>query len=341
MKAAVSTNIREIQIKEMPKPVPAEGEALIRVAYCGICGSDTGGFQRGDPFAPFPHIFGHETSGVIEEINGGDGSFAVGDRVVYEITKNCGVCPACLDGRREDCSDFKIIGGHLQGAFSEYVCVPMHLIFKVPDNVSLELAAACEPYTVASRGCEKAHVGPGDTVLVLGAGSIALCALACAKERGARVFIAARNAQRLERALQFGPDAVINTKEEDLKARIAELTGGVGCSVIIEATGAKPIIESCVDLARRATRIAMVGMTMDSVSFPALDIITKELKIYGSQNSYYQFPWVLEKFSQGKLNADKFISDVFDYTQAQEAMEYAIANASSCGKVLLRFSGEA
>jgi len=319
-------------------PVPEPGEALIKVSYCGICGSDINAFQHGDPFAAFPHIFGHEASGTIVSLNGETDRLRVGDRVVYEITKNCGTCPACRAGRRCDCPNVQIIGGHLNGAFAEYVKVPFHLIYPIPDGVSLKTAAAVEPYTVASRGCDKAGVGPGDTVLVLGAGSIGLCAAAIAKERGATVFVAARNDDRLARAMRFGTDAVINTGREDAAARIAELTGGAGCSVIIEATGAAGVIESVVPLATRATRIAMIGMCMASVTFPALDIITKELKIFGSQNSYDQYPWVLEKFREGRLHTDSFISDVFELTQAQEAMEYAIANAGKCGKVLLRVS---
>lgn len=338
MKAAVSTAIKTIETQEIPMPVLEPGEALIKVSYCGVCGSDIGGFLRGDPFAPFPHVFGHETSGTIVETCGDCGELKAGDRVVYEITKNCGECPACRAGRRSDCQNVKIIGGHLAGAFAEYVKVPHHLIYKIPDSLPMKLAAACEPYTIAARGIARGKVQAGETVLVLGAGSIALCAVAIAKELGAKVIVVARNADRLENAKAFGPDAVINSKTEDVKARIAELTDGNGCDVILEATGAKAMIEAAVDYAVRATRVVIIGMTMDTITIPALEIITKELQIIGTQNSYDQYPWVIEKLSEGKLHADKFITDVFEYTDAQKALEYAIANSGKCGKVLVKFA---
>ena len=131
---------------------------------------------------------------------------------------------------------------------------------------------------------------------------------------------------------------VINSKTEDVKARIAELTNGNGCDVILEATGAKAMIEAAVDYAVRATRVVIIGMTMDSITIPALDIITKELQIIGTQNSYDQYPWVIETLSEGKLHADKFITDVFEYTDAQKALEYAIENSGKCGKVLIKFA---
>lgn len=306
--------------------------------YCGICGSDLYGFQYGDPFSAFPHIFGHEASGEIAALGSPSDKLKLGDKVVYEITLNCGVCNACRKGVRSNCKDVKIIGGHLPGAFAEYVKVPYHLIYKIPDDMPYELAAVCEPYTIASRGCARADIKKGDNVLVMGAGTIGLCALAIAKEQGANVFIAARKESRLARAKEFGADAMINTAKEDLYARIMELTDGDGCDVVIEATGVKSVMEDSERYVARGGRLVILGITGESISFNAYSIISKQMKIIGSQNSYGQYPGIIEALYAGKLHGDKLITDVYPYEQAQQAFEYAIANAGKCGKVLLRFA---
>ena len=338
MKAAVSTAIGKIEIQDIPQPVLNPGEALIHVHFSGICGSDIFAFQNGDPFAAFPHVFGHEASGTLVELCGETDRFRIGDNVVYEITLGCGQCQSCRENRPSDCRNIKIIGGHLPGAFAEYVKVPYHLIHKIPNDMPLDLAAVCEPYTVAARGCARGRIGPGDNVLILGAGNIALCTAAVAKELGAAVILAARSETRLERAKLFGPDAVINTSQENVHRRLDKLTGGNGCDVILEATGSKEMIEAAVEYATRATRIVIIGICGEQVNLPASSIVTKELQIIGSQNSFGQYPWVIEKLSQGKLHAREFITDVFPFKEALSAMEYAIANSGRCGKVLIRFT---
>ena len=337
MIAMVSTAIGKIEMQEIEKPIPIPGEALIKVHYCGICGSDLHGFQRGDPFAPFPHVFGHEASGEIAELGCPNSQFKIGDRVVYEITLACGECRACSEGRKCDCGNVKIIGGHLQGAFAQYVRVPYQNIYRIPDDMPYDLAALCEPFTVASRGCMRGEVKMGDNVLILGAGSIALCAVALAKDRGANVFIAARSEARLSRARDFYPDALINTEREDLHARIMDLTNGEGCEVVLDATGAKSVIEDAERHVTRGGRLVIVGFCGEDVSFSAMSILTKELKIIGSQNSYDQYPAVIEALYSGRLHADKYVTDIYPYNRAQDAFEYAIANAGKCGKVLLKF----
>jgi L-gulonate 5-dehydrogenase len=337
LRAAVFTALKKIECRDIPQPTVRPGEALIEVHYCGICGSDVAGFQHGDPFAgPYPYVVGHEASGIIVELGSETDRFRVGDKVVYEITLGCGECRPCREGRYEDCQDIKIIGGHLQGAFAEYIKVPYHLIYKLPESMSLKLASVCEPYTIGARACAKGNVGPNDRVLVLGAGNIAFCAAAVAKERGAKTFLAARNQMRLERAKLFGPDAVINTMEENISARLNQLTDGEGCSVIIDCTGARTVVEAAESYAVRSTRLVLVGMSPDSVTIPILNIVLKELQIIGSQNSYGQYPWVIEKLNQNRLCADSFITDVFPLEKMQEAMEYAIENAGKCGKVLIQ-----
>ncbi|MDR0874701.1 MAG: alcohol dehydrogenase catalytic domain-containing protein [Clostridiales Family XIII bacterium] len=337
MKAAVSTAIGKIETQDVKIPDIGPGELLVKVHFCGICGSDLRGFQHGDPFAAFPHIFGHEASGEIAKLGSPTDVFKVGDRVVFDITQVCGKCRACQEGRYGDCSDIKIIGGHLPGAFAEYVKAPFENTYKIPDDMSYQLAAVCEPYTVASRGCAHAGIKPGENVLILGAGNIALCVLAVAKERGAKTILAARSESRLKRALDFAPDVIINTTKEDLYDRVYELTNGEGCEVVMEATGAKSVIEDAERYVARGGRLVIMGMCGENVSFFGYNIINKELRIMGSQNSYGQYPTIIMDLYEGKLHGDKYVSDVFLYTRAQEAFEFAIANTGNCGKVLLCF----
>ncbi|NMA24457.1 MAG: alcohol dehydrogenase catalytic domain-containing protein [Clostridiales bacterium] len=338
MKAAVSTAIGRIEMQEIERPVPTVGEALIKVHYCGICGSDLKTFQHGDPYAAFPHVFGHEASGEIAELSSQTDQFAIGDRVVYDINVTCGKCRACVEGKECYCANMKIIGGHLPGAFAQYVKVPYKNIYKVPSDMPYELAALCEPYTVASRACMRAEITRGENVLILGAGGIALCAVALAKEQGCNVFIATRKDSRLERAKNFGPDALINTKKEDLYRRVMQLTSNAGCDVVIDATGDKCVIEDAERYVTRGGRLVVLGLCMDDISFNAFHIVTKELKIIGTQNSYGQYPSIIKALYEGRLHGDKYVTDIFPFERAQEAVEYAIANAGKCGKILLQFA---
>jgi len=340
MKAAVSTAIGRIEIQEIEKPVPLSDEALIEVHYCGICGSDLKAFLYGDPYAGFPHVFGHEASGEIAELGSETDKLKLGDRVVYDISLACGACRPCLEGRACYCTGLKFIGGHLPGAFAQYVKVPYKNIHKLPDDMPLKLGALCEPYTVASRACMRAELNSGENVLILGAGSIALCAIALAKEKGCNVFVATRKDSRLERAKLFGPDALINTEKEDMLKRVMQLTGNEGCDVVLDATGAKSIIEDAVQYVSRGGRLVIVGICRDNISLNAFDILLKEMKIVGSMNSYGQYPAVIDALYRGKLHGDEYVTDVFPYQQAQEAFEYGIAGAGICGKILLRFNND-
>jgi len=337
MNAAVSTAIGRIEIQQVEKPVPFSGEALIKVHYCGICGSDLAGFQYGDPYAAFPHVFGHEASGEIAELGSPSDQLKAGDRVVYDISRACGECRACKEGRTGHCSNFRLIGGHLPGAFAQYVKVPYRNIYKLPDDMPYELGAICEPYTVASRACMRAEIKKGDNILILGAGSIALCVIALAKELGGNVFVATRKDSRLERAKMFGPDILINTEKEDMFKRIMQLTDGEGCNVIIDATGVKSVIEDAERYISPGGHLVILGTCTEHVSFNAFNILLKEIKIIGSKHSSGQYPAIIDALYRGKLHGDKYVTDVFPYERAQEAVEYAIANAGVCGKVLLRF----
>jgi len=337
MKAAVMVDIGKIEIQDINAPEIGENEALIKVHYCGICGSDLSSFKHGNPYAPFPAVFGHEAAGEIAALGSPTDVLQIGDRVVYEISIGCGHCPPCRKGEYNCCSNIKIIGGHLPGAFAEYVKVPYQLIYKIPVDMPCELAAVCEPYSVSSQGCSRADIRAGDTVMIMGAGTIAKCFVDIAKSRGARVFMVARTDERLESARIFGADELINSSKENVRQRIMELTDNEGCDVVAEATGAAEVIEDLENYVACCGKLLIMSQQPRRISFSGQNFVTKQLTILGTRNSRGQYPAIIEGVYTKKLHAKELITDIYPCDKAQEAFQYAVKNNGKCGKVLLNF----
>ena len=171
MKAAMLYRPGDVQVVDMAPPEPGPGEALIRIHACGVCGTDHSLFVGGFP-AVFPVIIGHEFSGVVAGVGGGVQTVAIGDRVTVDPNRVCRVCDYCRMGSEHLCENLTSMGVHIHGADAEYCVMPATNVYPIPDNLPFDVAAFCEPLACAIRGVEMAHIRPGDTVLILGAGGI-------------------------------------------------------------------------------------------------------------------------------------------------------------------------
>ncbi len=338
MKAALFYGPFDIRTEDTAKPAAGRGQAVVKIKAVGICGSDLHFYDGTHPYQNYPRIYGHEMAGIVDETGEGVTGFKRGDRVAIEPLLPCGHCYACRVGKYNCCANLKVIGAHTDGGFAEYLSVPADRLNKIPDDMDFVTASLCEPYTIGAHCMERAAITKEDTVLILGAGAIGLTILDYAKNANARVIVADIHQFRLDKAKSFGADVVINSKQEDLLSRIMELTGNEGASVVIEATGVSKVMESTQDLVAAGGRIVIVGLTTEKVAFTGINFTKKEMTILGSRNSTNMFPYVIKMFSSGKLQQDKLITRVFDFSEIKEAFEYTYNNLSVITKVVIQFS---
>ena len=260
MKALIYEGPKKVAVREVEKPVPKEGQALIRIDYCGICGSDIGIYSGTHPRAKAPLVLGHEFVGIIEDISGDSNGFQVGDRVAPYPLISCGHCFACRNGRPHVCDTLKIIGIDLDGGVAEYVCCDTDVLFKVPASVSSKVAGIIEPLAVAVHTLHRAGFKPMDSIVIMGAGPIGALVGVVAKHSGAsRIIISDFDQARLEMAAKLGFDAV-NSKEADLTQYVRQATNGDGADIVFECTGAESAALEMTTPCRTDGRICLVGV---------------------------------------------------------------------------------
>lgn len=287
MKAMLLEKPRKFVYKDVPVPTIGEDEVLIKVKYCGICGSDWGSYtgKYEEEVACLPLITGHEFWGVVEETGHNVISVKPGDRVAVDICLVCGTCYYCRRGEPLLCSSFKQIGIHVNGAYAEYVKAPASNCYILPDEIDDHAAAFIEPLTACINASRKMNCELGSSVAVIGAGLGTIHAL-LAKLRGAAPVIVIDSQQkRLDTARKMSADIVIDiTKTPDPVAEIMRLTNGVGVDYVIEAVGNSKTYEQAFDMIRRGGKLESFGICSDDdfVRLPPAKFVLQEKKISGS-----------------------------------------------------------
>ena len=238
MKAIRIVKPGEVVVCEMEKPVPKEGEALLKMLYGGICGSDLGSYRGGNAYVSYPRVPGHELACEIVEIGENDKGLKVGDIVTCNPYFNCGHCYSCQRGLVNACTDNQTMGVQREGGFAEYITMPIERIYD-GKGLDAKTLALIEPFCISYHGVTRAGVKAGDKVLVVGAGTIGVLAAVAAKAKGAEVTICDVAPEKLQYAYEtFGLDhQLLNTSPEAFEKGCAELTNGNGFDVTVEAVG--------------------------------------------------------------------------------------------------------
>ncbi len=289
MKAFIVEGPGTAAIREVPTPEPEADELLIRVRYAGICGTDLAIWSGESSFVKdgrirIPCRIGHEWSGVVERVGSGVTDLRPGDPVVSDNVVSCGCCARCKAGDWENCQEGFSVGtiNCWDGSFAQFMLMPRRHVYPLPREADLENAALLEPASIAYGGVEKCHVGPEDTVLVIGTGAIGLAAVALARHRGAKtVILAGRTPSKLAAGERMGATQVVNVREPGAVERIRALTGG-GASCVMETSGAVEGAHLGIDAAAREGRLALIGFyerELDGVKID--DIVAKELELKG------------------------------------------------------------
>jgi len=266
----------------VPVP-PGPRQVRIRVAFCGICGTDLHLFHGAMAHRlHLPHVMGHEMSGTIETIGPEVEGWRVGDRVTVRPLDPCGDCPACHAGHRHICQNLKFIGIDTPGALQGLWTVPAHTLHRLPESLSLRQGALIERIAGACHDVRTGEVKKGDYAAVIGGGPIGMLIALVAQSRGARVVMAEVNPFRIGLARELGIKAVSPT-ETDLTALVNEQTGGAGADVVFEVSGSATGAEMMTKLPRTRGRIVVVAIFGDAPKVDLFRFFWRELKLTGAR----------------------------------------------------------
>ena len=288
MKSLLLEEYGKFAIVDVPRPEPGEQEVLLRVAACGICGSDVHGYDGFSGRRIPPLIMGHEAAGMIVAVGSGVTAYKPGDRVTFDSTVYCGHCIYCRRGEMNLCDRREVIGvscGEYRrdGAFAEYIAVPERILYRLPNKMSFPEAAMLEATSVALHAVKVSGVKQGDTVLVVGAGMIGLLTMQALRAAGmGRVMIADIDETRLTLGELLGADeALRGTGEEIAKAVLAQ-TGGVGADAVFDAVGRAKTVAESIESVRKGGTVTLIGNIEPEVGLPLQKVVSRQIKIQGT-----------------------------------------------------------
>ena len=338
MKAITIVSPSVVEIRDVEKPVPGEGEALLRPLFGGICGSDLNSYRGTNAYLTYPRIPGHEFSAEIVEIGENDRGFRPGDIVTANPYFNCGKCYSCRRGLVNACMSNQTMGVQREGGFSEYMVMPVSRLI-AGKGLDPKTLALIEPFCIGYHGIQRASVKAGDNVLVVGAGTIGVLAAIAAKSRGAKVWICDVAPKKLEYAMNFGLDGMIlNDSPERFTAAWQEITGGNGFDVTVECVGLPSTLQNCLDAACFGGRVAVIGVGKHNIDLDFTIIQKKELNIFGSRNALTRdFEELIDTVKNQGLKLDGVVTNVYPFEKAAQAFEDFHQNAGSMLKVMIEF----
>jgi L-iditol 2-dehydrogenase len=341
MKALVLEEYKKLVYKDVPDPLIKSNEVLVKVKACGICGSDVHGFDGSTGRRIPPMIMGHEASGVIIKVGTDVRGWKEGDRVTFDST----VYPLddwyTLNGHYNLSDNREVLGVSpgtykRDGAFAEYVSIPQHILYRIPENVSFEQAAMVEAVAVALHSINIAEIKTGEKCVVVGAGMIGNFILKLLKISGASTIIAIdNNPGSLEKALNAGANHTFLSGEADLHSRILTLTDGRGADISFEAVGKNESVNTAINVLRKGGRTVLVGNTSPKIDFPLQKVVTSELKILGSCANRGEYETVLTMLETGKLSVNDQVSAVVPLSEGAAWFDKLYKKAVDLNKVIL------
>jgi 2-desacetyl-2-hydroxyethyl bacteriochlorophyllide A dehydrogenase len=341
MKALVLEEYYKLVFKEVPIPEINSNEVLVKVKACGICGSDVHGMDGSTGRRIPPMIMGHEASGVIVKTGTDVKNWKSGDRVTFDST----VYPLddwfTLEGRYNLSDNREVIGVSpgtykRDGAFAEYIAIPQHILYKIPENVTFEQAAMVEAVAVALHSINVSEIKTGDKCVLVGAGMIGIFILKLLKISGASQIIAIdNNPKRLELARKSGADHAFLSAEENLDQKIKSLTSNRGADISFEAVGKSESVNIAIDILRKGGKTVLVGNISPEVSFPLQKVVTRELKVLGSCAIRGEYENVLNLLETGKISVDDQISAVVPLSEGAVWFNKLYRKEEELNKVIL------
>ena len=371
MKALVLTAPSEFNYDlEFPEPSAAAGEVLVKIAACGICGSDIHGMDGRSGRRQPPIVMGHEAAGEIIALGEGVTDWQLGDRVTFDSTEYCGECDECLSGYVNLCPRRKVLGvspGEYRrhGCFAEKIVLPTRILYRIPESLPFEKAAFAEPVSIAlhavnladgievgeafaepeeteeaacGHGCEcHGDEAKGGTAVVVGAGLIGLLVIQALKARGwERVIAVDLDEKRLELAKQLGAEAAFNAKQEGLAMHLRELCGGDGADASFEVVGAAAPLDLAIRSVRKGGQVILVGNLQPNTPFPLQEVVTRQLTIRGSCSCAGEYPEAIRRIEDGSIQVQPLLSAIAPLEEGAGWFQRLYDNKEGLLKVVLK-----
>lgn len=341
MKALCYMGPEQLELKDVPVPQLGPHDVLIKVRAVGICGSDVHGWLGITGRRIPPVIMGHELSGVVAQVGSEVTAFMPGDAVIPQPIDSCGTCEYCCAHKNQLCAHRALLGVmDVNGGMAEYVAVPEHLLYRMPEGFSFETVALTEPFAVAYTAVQKLDSWKDKTVMVIGAGTIGLCILKMLKMHDpAMIIVCDLSPHRLETALAMGADYTVNPKECDYLQRISELTGGRMLDATIEAVGVEATVNQSINALRPGGVSVWAGVSQQQMTINMHDVVCKDRVIIGSMNySHQDFGETLKLLAEGKVDhPERMISKEVSLEEAPRMFRELHENPDQYLKVLITF----
>jgi len=306
MKALIYIEPFKVDIVNKDLRKPNSDELIIKIYSCGVCGTDFHIF-KGESFAKSNTILGHEFSGIIAD-NNNHLEFEIGDKVVVDPNIFCGKCSYCRNGKINFCENHKALGVTLDGGFAEYVIVPASQVYKISSDVPLEVASFAEPLSCCLRGIDKAEIKTGESVVILGGGTIGLLMLQLVRLKGASKIILIEPIEFKQKlAYKLGADFVFSPDDKNLIDAVRDVTSG-GADCVIECVGRLEAVSLCMDLVKRGSKIILFGVPPinSKISFDLHKAFLYELSIGTSFLNPFTFARAVDLLNNKKINVDYF-----------------------------------
>lgn len=341
-RAAYMTGLNKMEIREIEVPVPKEKEVLVKLEYVGICGSDVHYLEHGkigDFIVKGDFILGHECAGTIVAIGAKVEKLKVGDKVALEPGITCGQCEFCKTGRYNLCPDVEFLATPpYQGCFMNYIAFPENMAFKLPDMISTKEGALVEPLAVGMHAAKQGKVKLGDSVVILGSGTIGLVTLLACKAFGATdITVVDVIPKRLEYAKKLGATTVINATEVDVLAEIDKLTNKTGVDVVIETAGSAQTIAQTPYLIKNGGCIVLVGMApQDIIEYNFAKILAKEAEIKSVFRYRNIYPQAIQAISKGVIDISGIITHEFAFEDVVKAFDFVINHKQEVVKAVIK-----
>ena len=342
MKALVLKEYKRFAYEEVPAPEPGEGDLLVAVKACGICGSDVHGMDGSTGRRIPPIIMGHEASGVIAGLGPKTAGWKAGERVTFDSTIYCGECRYCRRGLVNLCDRRRVIGVSCpeyrrDGAFAEFVAVPQHIVYRVPDAISFAQAAMVEAVSIAVHAMDRTPLRLNDTAVVVGAGMIGLLVVQVLRAAGAGKILAVDVSEKnLELAKKLGADEGLRAEAPDLPDRVRALTSGRGADLAFEVVGVSDSIKTAVRCLRKGGSATLVGNISPLVELPLQETVTRQISLIGTCASAGEYPACLDLIAAGRVNVDALISAVAPLAEGANWFDRLYRKEPGLMKVILQ-----
>ena len=339
MRSLVWEAPRMMTPRELAEPEIKPDEALVKVAFAGICGSELSGYLGQNALRVPPLVMGHEFAGELAALGAAARQarpdLAVGQRVTVNPLAYCGVCELCLAGLNHLCRKRQLLGAHRAGAFAEYVAVPARMVLALPEGMSLQTGALTEPAAVAVRMGRMAGKVHGATALVVGGGPIGLLALEALQNEGAvRVFIAELDPARLSMGAALGGEP-LDPRTDNVVEIVRAATGGYGVPVAVDAVGTAATRATCIAAARSGGKVILTGLHEESSLLPVADAVRREITLQGCfAYSPADFAEGLQRLADGRLRLDPWIVEA-PLAEGGQWFERLLGTPGEVAKVLL------